>query len=203
MHIRRLLVRSLHVISLLATPSLWAQTPAVPPAPVPQTLEDADAQRARAVEMRRSADTLYTTDQAACYKKFLVSDCLAEAKKRHTQSLIDARNVESPARDFQRDVKRAEVAAKEAKRDAEQPARDADQKAHAESFRTDETAKAANRERKLTANAQKAEKGRQKTAAEQAKRHAKLEKRAKQDAERAAKKARGAAKTEAKAVPKK
>jgi len=192
-------IRSLILTSLLISHSLWAQTPATNPEPeIPQTLEQAAAQRARAAQMVRDSDKVFAAEQEACYKKFLVNSCLDDAKKRHTQTAIDAQNLDAPARDFQREAKRADVEAKEAQGAADQPAREADQKAKAESYRADEAAKAADREKKIAAKAQKAEEGRQKTAAEQAKRQAKLEKRAKQDAERAAKKAEDAAKAAAK-----
>ena len=189
MYICRLLVRSTQIISFLLITPLWAQTTTVSSAPVPQTLEEATAQRVRAAAMRNSADSAYATEQAACYKKILVNDCLAEAKKRHTQSMIDARNVDIPARDFQRDAKRSNAATREAKRDADRLVHDADQKEQAKRYRAEEAVKAADRERKIAAKAQKAEEGRHRSAAKQAKRNAKLEKRAKQDAELAAKKA--------------
>lgn len=189
MHFRSIL------LLLISTP-LWAQTPAMEPAPeVPQTLEQADAQRERASRMRDEADKQLATEQAACYKKFLVNDCLADAKKRHTQTMIDARKIDNPAWDFQREAKRAEVEAKEAKRAAELPQREVDQQQQAESYRADEAARAAARDQKIADKALKAEEGRQKAAAEQAKRKAKLEKRAQKDAERAAKKAKEAAKS--------
>ena len=43
------------------------------PAPEPRTLEEANAQRARAEQMRRDADARYAEEQQACYAKFLVN----------------------------------------------------------------------------------------------------------------------------------
>lgn len=195
-HIHSLLVRSLSVLALLASPALWAQT-AAPEVPVPQTLEQAAAQRARASQMVDEADKRYADEEAACYKKFLVNDCLADARKRQTDTVIESRKLDAPAREFEREAKRAEVEAKEAKRAAERPLRDADQKEQAETYRADEAAKAAEREKKIEAKALKAAEGRKKAEEEQAKRLAKQQKRAKKDAERAAKKAEEAAKAAA------
>ncbi len=166
----------------------WADELA--PAPeIPQTLEQASAQRARAAAMRDEAERRHEAEKNACYSKFLVNDCLADAKKRYTATIVEARRLDQPARDFEREARRRDVEAEEAQRLADQPAREAEQKASAERFRAEEAAKASARQQKLAEKARQAEEGRQKTAAEQARRQAKLEKRARQDAEREAKKA--------------
>ena len=97
-----MIIRRLLAISLFITCPVWAQTAAPDSAPVvPQTLEQAAAQREQATNMRDSAEQRYTTEQAACYKIFLVNSCLEDAKKRYTQSMIEARKLDNPARDFQ------------------------------------------------------------------------------------------------------
>jgi len=190
MNIRRLLARSL----LIALPSLgasaWAQNAA---APVPQTLEEANAQRARATQMHDAAEQNFIAEQEACYAKFLVNSCLDDAKKRRTAALIEARQFDIPAREFQREAKRAEVDAKDAQRAADAPRRAAEEQAQAEKFRADEAARAAEREKKIANKARQAAEGRQNSAAEQAQRQAKQAERAKRDAELADKKAREAA----------
>ena len=185
-------IRSTLIALLAISPSLWAQTPA----DVPQTLEQANAQRERAAQMSRDADQRYANEQAECYKKILVNGCLADAKKRQTQATIESRNLDAPARDFQREAHRAEVAAKEAQRAADNASRETEQKTQAEQHSVDEAAKAAEREKKIADKEQKAIEGRQKLEAEQAKRQAKLANRAKQEAERAAKRKADEAKKE-------
>ena len=191
MPIRTSLIRSLSALSLLVSPALWSQTLAPE---LPQTLEQAAAQRARAAQMVNEADKRYADEKAICYTKFLVNGCLADASKRHTDALIEARNVDIPARDFQREARRTDVEVKEAKREADRPVRDADQKEQAEGYRADEVAKAAEREKKIAAKEQQATETRQKLAEEQAKRQAKQQQREKRDAELAAKRAAKAAK---------
>jgi len=178
-----IVTRSTLILLLAISPSLWAQTPVE----VPQTLEQANAQRARAAQMAHDADQRYADEQAECYKKILVNGCLADAKKRHTQATIESRNLDAPARDFQREAHRAEVEAKEAQRAADNAKRETEQKTQADQYRADEAAKIAEREKKIADKEQQAVEGRKKLEAQQAKRQAKLAKRAQQDAERAAK----------------
>lgn len=176
-------IRSTLIALLAISPSLWAQTPV----DVPQTLEQANAQRERAAQMTRDADQSYADEQAACYKKILVNGCLADAKKRHTQAVVEARNLDAPARDFQREAHRAEVEAKEAQRAKDNAARDVEQKAQAEQYRADDAAKADERAKKIADKEQQAIAGRQKMEADQAKHQAKLAKKARKEAEMAAK----------------
>ena len=164
------------------------------PVPLPQTLDEANAQRARAEQMRRDADARYSEEQQACYAKFLVNDCLDAAKKKRTAAMIEAREIDLPAREFQRDAKRAELDARDQKRADEAPQRAAEQEQQAEEFRATEARRAAEREQKIADKARQAEEGRKKTAEEDARRAQKLAERAKRDAELAAKRAEKAAK---------
>lgn len=183
MHIRSLLAAGL----LLSSPLVQAQ--ATVDAALPQTREQAAVVRAQAEAMRVEAQRVYKVEQDACYKIFLVNSCLEDARKKHTQAVINARKLEQPAREFLRAEDRRDLEVKEAARKANIVSREASQKEQAESYRQDEADKAVARDEKQAAKARKAEAGRQKTAAEQAKRQAKLEKRAQKDAERAAKNA--------------
>ena len=188
------ILRSLTSAALML---LASTSQAAADAPVPRTLEEANAQRDRASAMRKEADARYTTEQAECYKKFLVNSCLEDAKKRRTEATLEARKIDNPARDFQRDAKRSDVEAKEAKREADKPVREAEQKAQGEQYRTDEAAKAAARKQKMADKAEKAAKNRQKMAEDRAKYQEKLAARAKKDAERAEKRAKRDAKNQA------
>ena len=158
-----------------------------PQVPAPRSLEEAAAQRTQATRMREEADRLLETEQAGCYEKFLVSRCLDDAKKRHTQSLIDARNLDTPARHFQQEAHRADVEAKEAQRAADAVTRAQDQQEKGETYRADEAQKAALREQKVADKATQAAAGRQKMAADQAKYQARLQKHAQKIADAEAK----------------
>ena len=87
----------LPIVLLLASPLLWAQQ-AGDPAPMPQTLEQAEAQRQQAEAMRKDAERRYAAEEAACYKKVLVNPCIDAAKERHTKTIVEARRLEAPAR---------------------------------------------------------------------------------------------------------
>jgi len=140
------------VVSLSISCAVWAE---VSP-PLPQTLEEAGAQRQKAASMRAEAERRHEAEQKNCYTRFLVNDCLAAAKKRYTATIIEARQLDQPARDFERAAKRQEVEAKEAQRLADQPRREAGQQESAERFRAEEAAQTAAREQKLATKAAKA-----------------------------------------------
>ena len=169
------------------------------PMETPQTLEQANAQRERAAAMKQAAEDQLVADKNACYKKILVSGCLKDAHTRYRAAIVDARNVDIPARAFQRDVKRAEVEAKEEQREAEQPAREAEQREQAADFRSKEATRAAERERKIAEKAEQAAKYREKAAAEDKARQERQAERAKRDAEIAARRAKRDADAEAEA----
>ena len=162
--------------------------------PALRTLEEADAQRARASEIRNQAEKTLTAEQAACYQKFLVNSCLEDAKKKYTNTVIEARQLDQPARDFQREHKRAEVEAKEKQRASDNVQRAIDQQQQATDYRNKEAERAAERERKKAAKAEKAAAGRAKRAEEEAQRQKKNEERARRDAQRAERKAQREAK---------
>jgi colicin import membrane protein len=164
---------------------------------LPQTAEQAAAQRAQAAAMREQAEQRYSIEQTQCYHKFLMNDCLVAAKQRYTAAIVAARALDLPAIEVERELRRQEAEASDAQRLAEQPRREAEQQAAAERYRAEQAAKLAERERKLAAKARQAEEGRRAAAAEQAKRQAKAEKRAREASERAAKRAPGEAGTSA------
>ena len=91
---------------------------------------------------QKEADALLKVQTDACHKKFLVSSCLEEAGKAHTKSVREAKRMELEGSELERDVKRREVAAKDASKAAEAPKREAKEKAKGEAYRADEAAKA-------------------------------------------------------------
>lgn len=131
---------------------------------------------------QKAAEAALKAENEVCYKKFLVSDCLDAAKRKHTAAMRAAKNKELEAGELERDVKRRDVAADDARRAAEAPAKEAKQKAQAESYRAEEAAKAQARAEKQAKKEQKAAEGRRKHAEEQAKRQKKLEKHAAKEA---------------------
>ena len=74
------------LLAIIGTGSKAQQTGEPPRAP--QTMEQAEAQRQHADALRKEADRRYAADEAACYKKSLVNDCIVEARQRRTASLV-------------------------------------------------------------------------------------------------------------------
>lgn len=174
---------------ILVTTLLWHDAGADDsPPPVTKT-EQATAQRAQADLLRADAEKHLVEEQRVCYGKFLVSDCLDAARKKHSRSMIEVRTLEKGIRDFEREEHRKAVEAKEAERLSELDGREAAQAAQGERYRAEEERRAAERDRKLADKARQAEEGRKKREAEEAAYREKQAKRARQDAERAAKKA--------------
>ena len=190
----RLTIPIFATLVCLAVVPVRAEEAAPALVPVPKNLDEAAAQRAQATQLRTEADRLYETEQAGCYEKFLVNRCLDDARKRHTQSLIDARNLDTPARHFQEEAHRADVEAKDAQRAADAESREKDQQEKGETYRADEAQKAAVREQKVADKAAQAEAGRQKMAADQAKYQARLQKHAQKIADAEAKRKKKEAK---------
>ncbi|MDR2112985.1 MAG: hypothetical protein LBQ62_07805 [Candidatus Accumulibacter sp.] len=170
--------------------------PAENPGPVPQTPEQAEAQRRKADLMREEAQRRYAEDEAACQKKILVSACLDEARERHLKATIEARQLDIPARAFQREFRRGEVEAEKDRRAAERPAREARQRESAERYKAEEAAKTSEREQKQLKKERKARENREKLEKKKAKRKLEEEKRARKQAERIERKNKERAKVE-------
>ena len=144
--------------------------------------------------MEQAADAKFKADQEACYKKFLVSDCLEEASNLYKKTTREANRKTLEGSELERDVKRSEVAAADAKRAAEAPRREAEQKAQAESFRDTEAKKADARAAKIAEKQKQAAEGRKKRADDLARQQKKVQENAEKQAKAAEKrKAREAA----------
>lgn len=128
-----------------------------------------------AARLQQEADARLKTANDACYKKFLVSSCLEEAKKAHTQETRAATRMEQEGKEIERDVKRRDVAARDAQRAVDAPRREAEQKAQGEAYRAEEAQRAEERAAKVADKERKAAENRQQLAEEQAKRQKKLE----------------------------
>jgi hypothetical protein len=184
------------LLLLLAAGPLGAAEADNPP-PVPRTPEEAEAQRRKADAMRKEAERRYAEEEAGCYRRIRVNDCRDEARERRTKTLVEARRIDAPAMEFQRESKRGEIEAEKDRRADERSAREARQKERAASHRAEESAKAAERDRKRLDKERKAEEKRKKRAGEEARRRLEAEKRAQKRLERSEKKARERARAEA------
>jgi colicin import membrane protein len=94
-------------------------------AAAPSISEDPVAMRAvaarlrdEATEVRRLAAEEHTRAQQECWKKFLVSRCLDQAGQAFRDEKLKAANLDSRARAIERELKRREIAEKDAQRAA-------------------------------------------------------------------------------------
>jgi colicin import membrane protein len=88
-----------------------------------------------AAAIREESDRHHLAAQTECWKKFLVNACLDDARKAHMEETVKARALDKEAREIEREVKRQDIAAREAKRMEEAPAKEASAAARAEKNR--------------------------------------------------------------------
>jgi colicin import membrane protein len=75
-----------------------------------------------AIDIRRVATDEHAKAQTVCWKKFLVSKCLDEAGQNFRNEKLKAASLESRARSIERELKRREVAERDAQRAAKEAA---------------------------------------------------------------------------------
>ena len=91
-----------------------------------------DAERLRISTERAQLEAAFTLEDTACYKRFLVNNCLDEVKVRRRDALADLRRQEIVLNDEARKAKAAEQLQKaEDKSSAEKLQQDADKRAQA------------------------------------------------------------------------
>jgi hypothetical protein len=146
-----------------------------------EKLDRARVLKTEAAEAQKAADAKQKTANEACYKKFQVSSCLDAAHKEHTASTREAKRKDLEAGEIERDVKRREVAVKDAQRAADAPVKAAAEKAKGEAYREGEAKKADTRSAKAIKKEREAAQGREKHAKEQARREQKAAAQIKKD----------------------
>ena len=178
------------LISLLALPA-FAQVDSQPMSEAERQgkLDHARSLRDESERLQDAADARLKVQNEACHKKFLVSSCLEDAQKAHIEESRAAKRKDFEAGQLERDVKRRDVAVRDAKRAAEVPKREADQKEQGEAYRANEAKRAEARTAKQAKKEQKAAEGRRKHAEAQVKHQQKLEAQAKKEAKAAEKRA--------------
>lgn len=86
----------------------------------------AGALQEEAQRLKAEANKIYLEEEKACYKKFLVNQCRAEAREREIKLQIEARAIDVDGKNQQRQVLREEMEAKDAYRLQTAQARQAD-----------------------------------------------------------------------------
>lgn len=83
-------------LSSMTTSTALAQTP------ITTGDTDLDAERARLADERKTIDTNYDRDRAACYKKFAVEGCLQDSRERRRTATDDLHRQEAAINDIER-----------------------------------------------------------------------------------------------------
>ncbi|MBU1236308.1 MAG: hypothetical protein KJ634_09895 [Gammaproteobacteria bacterium] len=110
---------------LLALASFaYAEDPEPPLTDLDETTlqERARALHRQADELRQAGETEFTAAQKSCWERFLVSSCLDAAAQAQRDRKLAAARLDSQARAMERELKRREIAAKDAKRAKEKAA---------------------------------------------------------------------------------
>ena len=120
-------------LGLIALPVSAADT-----AVLAELQADWDKRQAQALVLQRDgsarlaeAEKRYDEAANACQKKFLVNDCLIEAKKLYTRSHTDAKRLENEGKAIERQIKKEQLSDRDQHRAAETPQREADLQARA------------------------------------------------------------------------
>jgi colicin import membrane protein len=127
--------RSLSVVALLI--ALGGLCGLVQAASEPDAAQVADwgQRNANAAELKNearqlkdSADRVFAEKSVACQEKFQVNACLAEAHKEHSAQLTEARRLDNQAKAQEREVRKEQLADRDARNLAEAGQREADLK---------------------------------------------------------------------------
>lgn len=132
-----------------------------------QRLEQAKSLQKQAVEQKALAKAAYEARQKECYKKFRVYACQEEARREYVEAAAKARRVENEGKTRERQVKKEELADKDARRLAEEPQREAERQAREDKAWSEREHSAATAAEKLQAKEQKAAAGAARAAADE------------------------------------
>lgn len=114
---------------------------------MPANAEERDQMAARAKaldaesEQRQAeANRIHEAAKTECWKKFLVSSCLDEARLIFRKESAQASRLEREARSLDKQVRKYDAAQRKAERDADNARRDAEMEAKAEKYRAKQAA---------------------------------------------------------------
>lgn len=100
-----------------------------------QRLERAKTLHEEANGIRRAAEEINVQAKKACWDRFLVSACLEDARMALRDETARARKLDQEAREIEREVKKQDIAEREARRIEEAPRKAAEAAAQAEKNR--------------------------------------------------------------------
>lgn len=89
-------------------------------------LDYAKGLQARAAGMREAASQAYQAREKECFRKFRVNDCRQEAHQEQVRVDAEARRIDNEGKALERQIKKEQLADKDARRIEEAPQREAD-----------------------------------------------------------------------------
>ncbi|HTH93995.1 MAG TPA: hypothetical protein VL550_02085 [Rhodocyclaceae bacterium] len=115
---------------------------------VPKTLDERNAMAQQAQDLRadsqqrkEDAEKVHTAAKTACWKKFLVSACLDDARVAYRQTIQAAKKQDRKAQALERNVRKYDAAEHIKQRDEENAQRDADNARKAADYRAKQAGK--------------------------------------------------------------
>lgn len=131
-------------------------------------LEQAAVRQDEGKKQRLAADQLYAEKEKACYKKFRVNACRDSARLEHAKQVTEARRVENEGKALEREVKKEQLAERDARHAAEIAEREAGLAARATDTAAARAQAEAEEAEQRADKAQRAEEGARRHAAEAA-----------------------------------
>lgn len=149
-----------------------------------ERLREAKSLQRDAKAKKDESERRYEAEQKACFSRFRVYDCQDAARQRHLAVAAEARKIENYGLALERQVKKEQLADKDARRAAEAPQREADLRERETEVAADRAETAAIQEKKMADKAVKAEEGARRRADDEARRQKKQERHEREMAEK-------------------
>lgn len=168
-------------------PAAWADDAKASPeqrAAWARRLDEASALQRQGTAQQKQAKDAYNTRKKACFKKFRVTGCQQEARQDYVQATNEARRIQNEGKAMERDVRKEELAEKDARRLAREPQREAELQTREAEVRAERERDDSARAAKLAGKEEKARIGAEKRAADEERLRKKQEKHARKVAEK-------------------
>lgn len=127
--------------------------------------EEAKALRQKGAARKSEAEARFSAREKECFQKFRVIDCQQEARQQYIEASHEAQRIENAGLALERQVKKEELAQKDARRLAEAPQREADLKLREAETRIEREESASSRAAKSAGKEEKARIGAERHAA--------------------------------------
>lgn len=130
-------------------------------------LEEAKALQEQGVARQKDAKQVFETRKMECFKKFRVTDCQQKAKQQYIQATNEARRIENEGKAREQEVRKEELADKDARRLAREPKREAELRAREAEVRSEREQADSTRAARLAEKEEQARVGAERRAADE------------------------------------